>query len=101
MSQQFVVTLIHSYKNKIFGIVKENETTYFATITLNGDENWSIFEEVPTNFPIENISAINYTTRTGTDRIIMVGKPESPSTTTTPWFTTNKNWFDMTSEATV
>lgn len=101
MSQQFVVTLIHSYKNKIFGIVKENETTYFATITLNGDENWSIFEEVPTNFPIENISAINYTTRTGTDRIIMVGKPESPSTTTTPWFTTNgKNWFDMTSETT-
>ncbi len=93
LNTKTVVSLIYSFNNELYGIVKEGEENRFAIFNSN---EWTTFEVIKTDFPLKNLSTIDYTTATGTQRVITTGKPHNEKDSTLTWFTTTgKNWFEM------
>ena len=93
LNTKTVVSLIYSFNNELYGIVKEGEENRFA-IFSSGE--WIIYETIKPAFPLKNLSTIDYTTATGTQRVITTGKPHNEKDSTLTWFTTTgKNWFEM------
>lgn len=96
LSTKTVVSLIYSYNNELYGIVKEGEENLFAIFNANGSPTWTAYQKVKENFPLENYSSLDYTTLTGTKRVITTGKPHNVKDSTLTWFTTTgENWVEM------
>ena len=97
LNTKTVTSLIYSFNDALYGIVKEGEENRFAIFNSN---EWAIYETVKEAFPLKNLSTIDYTTSTGTQRIITTGKPHHVNDSTLTWFTTTgKNWFEMKPES--
>lgn len=96
-----VVSLIASLPTGISAVLEDNGTKIFAVSDIENGV-WEPGENVPANFPIDNISSTIYKTPTGLMRSVIVGKPvDTSATQTVPWFTLmdgrmdGKAWSDM------
>lgn len=91
-----VVTLIAALPNGIAAVVADGETNKFA-VSDEGAKTWTLGVETPADFPVEYISATNYTTYTGLLKTVITGKTSQESVAkTVPWFTYDgKDWAGM------
>jgi len=86
-----IVTLITNTSEAITGLIQDGTALKFciSNKTMTG---WDIGNEVPGNFPLENISSTTYITNTGFEQSFLMGK-EASATQTTPWFSVDgKSW---------
>lgn len=95
-----VVTLLAIFPNHMAGIVSDEGTRRFA-ITNPEFNGWEVYNAVPSDFPVENISATLFKTNTGVYKNFLTGKPlsEDDSKTSTWMSDEGKNWINSTSSA--
>lgn len=104
LSQTKIITLIYSKDEELYAIIEDAEENgeskhYFAGTHQNASPSWNKYSEVAEGFPLENLSATQYVTSTGTERIVVAGKPSESNTPTIPWFSSSgKEWYEMESE---
>ncbi len=94
----------HELTPIISAVIEKDGKNVFAVTDIESGV-WETGEEVPANFPIDNISYITHTNATALIRSVIVGKPADASETqTVPWFTLmdgrmdGKVWSDMATE---
>lgn len=86
-----VATLITNFSGAISGIIQDGATLKFC-VSNKAMTGWEIGNEVPSDFPQENISSTIYTTNTGLEQSFLMGK-KTGATQTTPWFSLDgKSW---------
>ncbi len=92
-----IVTLVAEVNGKLVAIVeKEDGKKYFNTCdgtTWDANDN---LEEVPDNFPLENLYSTHQANGNGVIRTFIVGKAHDSDRTTTPWYSENGTlWGDL------
>lgn len=102
-----VITLINGFTDRLSGIVEMGGKRYF-NISKDGkhweeatDEDGNVLlEEVPADFPVENISTTRSYTGNGVEKVILAGMPLANEKETVPWFSLDgKGWASLASTA--
>lgn len=83
-------------KKALAGIFTEEGKNYFCKKNIDETE-WSKGQEIPANFPLEDIYATVFTNASGVNQAVIVGNPQiETSEETIPWFSMNGlEWVDM------
>ncbi len=90
--------LLSSFTTSISGIETADGKKYFCT--SSDGITWTKGEEIPDNFPIENIYATLFETPTGVEKTVIVGNTEATATAIVPWFSLNGyDWADLASDS--
>lgn len=100
-----VIALINGFSDRLSGIVEINGKQYF-NISDKAGKNWEaarnattgnlLLEEVPTEFPTENLSTTQNFTGNGQKKVVLTGMPLANAKETVPWFSLDgKNWASM------
>jgi hypothetical protein len=90
--------LLSSFSTSITGIEAADGKKYFCT--SSDGIIWTKGEEIPDNFPVENIYATLFETPTGMEKTVIVGYTGSIATSVVPWFSLNGyDWADLASNS--
>lgn len=83
-------------KRALAGIFTEEGKNYFCKKNIDETE-WSKGQEIPGNFPLEDIYATVQTIATGYKRAIIAGTTQEATKATIPWFSEDEglNWVNM------
>ena len=102
LSKKKIITLLYGRNEELYAVIKETEENeeklYFAGVNLK-TSSWNKYNLVNDAFPLENLSVTQYTTSTGTERVVIAGKPSELNNPTTPWFSSSgQEWYEMKSD---
>lgn len=86
---------VTGHKQALAGIFTEEGKNYFCKRDI--DENaWTKGQEMPEDFPLEDIYATVFTNASGVRQAVVVGDTKEEATQTIPWFSMNGlEWVDM------
>lgn len=89
-----VLTLTAAFSNTLSAICEEEGIRYFCTTTSDATA-WERGNEVPVDFPTENLCTAVYTSATGIEQAVATGMPTG-ETETIPWLTlTGSDWASL------
>lgn len=89
-----VVALLASFPNTLTGIQTIDSKNYFCT--TSDALTWTTGEEVPADFPTEDIYYSVFTSATGIEKTMLVGKPKDSDEATVPWESMNGlDWISL------
>lgn len=94
-----VIALINGFSDRIGGIIEAEGKRYFTVST--DARQWQTtdadaLEEVPADFPTEQLSTARTFTGNGVEKVILVGMPRFNTEKTIPWFSLDgKGWASL------
>jgi hypothetical protein len=95
-----VVRLIAPINGTLTGIINSGDTQLFAT---TDGATWTTNGEVPEDFPVNNISAVNYKNNIGVENVLAVGRMANPTATdtaTVAWgYMSGQQWVELSTES--
>lgn len=92
-----ISTLVTSFSDKLVGIQTKDNKSYFCT-TSDG-LTWVSGDEVPIDFPTNNIYSTVFKTSNGVEKAVTVGNTPNETTATVPWFSMNgASWASLETE---
>ena len=94
-----VIALINGFSDRIGGIIETEGKRYF-TVSTDARQwqttNADALEEVPADFPTEQLCTTRTATGNGVEKVLLVGMPRFNTEKTVPWFSLDgKGWASL------
>ncbi len=92
------INLLASFSTSLTGIQTVDGKKYFCT--SSDGTAWTKGEQIPDNFPVEDIYATLFETPTGIEKTVIVGNTGVTSSSIVPWFSLNGyDWADLANDS--